>query len=224
MRKLLTMAVGVVVALAVAAPGAVASVPLGDDDSDSWRVASPTLYGAAACGDWAGPCEFESESFDWEWAYSGPGWSLIDYCYSSSIEGEFLGDGTLRVTDAVIGSGLPTRMCERTYADALAWEGEVCEHVSTGEIWVRQGISLNTMPTGATLSHGVTFGEFVDSGWGDETMHLEFADAETGLWASFGFDYDHSADIYLETDGVELAGGVVGPPADPGSCGWPELS
>jgi hypothetical protein len=229
MRKLLMLVVVALAALAVSAPSAAANAdfPHDDTDAESWVAATAIVFGAIPC-DGSSACEFEGwGDGPWAWEYGTTSPRLGDYCSSVELAGEIDHTGTLLLSDVDWGRWNMSTFCDLMVVDQLPWTGQVCMHVPTGEMWVRQGMALETT-WGTGQTSGAAFGEFTDNS-GSGSMTLEFGDPEfvdTGMGGVNDFELSATSVLDFSGNNVELypSGGDPQGLVSAAPCGWPELS
>lgn len=235
MRRFLMLLVAGLVLAGVAAPAASAvntDFPYGDTDAADWARVGVNASSGASCDTVF--CEFEAVADGgWVWKLGGSPYPTEQHsCAGAGFEG-FLSSGLFGVDDAGWVSGqYPVGyfgFCYYNQPDvsAMAEGGEICAHVGTGEVWVRQAIGVIGHLNGATYGGpGTTFGRVV--GDGGELSSIVFGgpgfvDTELGEVGSNDLDFKHR--VEFDVTGSEGPYGVVVPEVQEESpCGWPELS
>lgn len=227
MRKRFLTAVAMLAVMALGASSASATPPdFPHDDLDSGNWAAVTVNEeASSLSCELVPCEFESANTDWRWQSnpSSPYQFWADSCTTSTIAGVIGPDGAVVIDQATLGNTSTNMFCQFNEAGDLPWDGRMCAHIPTGQVWLRQDITLN--PSSGSNQTGTTFGEITGTpylGVYLSIQALSFDNTDSGLHhVANDQNFIHDAEFEIGQGSIQV---VTPEEPETAPCGWTELN
>lgn len=224
MRKQFLTAAVVAAVMALGASSASAtSLPHSDLDSGNWAAVTVNDEASGLSCDLL-PCEFQSADTDWRWQSnpSSPYQFWADICRDSTIAGVIGSDGAVTIDQATIGNTSTNMFCPFNEAGDLPWDGRMCAHIPTGEVWLRQDITLD--PSSGSNKTGTTFGEITGNVYLDVYLSIQalnFDNTDSGLHhVANDQNFIHDAEFEIGQGSIQV---VTPEEPETAPCGWTEL-